>query len=89
VLPLLEDKKAKWKAKLQGLLSDRDKVSQELVQLDIQLRDLDEKKSRLAAYLQAENESEPPQRLRAEYDKLLLARDEITREIERIVKESA
>jgi predicted nucleic acid-binding Zn-ribbon protein len=45
-LPLLEEKKSKWRAKLQHLQSDKEKISQDLVQLDIKLRNMESEKIR-------------------------------------------
>ena len=46
VLPILEEKKSKWRAKLQRLQSDKEKISQKLVQLDINLRNMESEKIR-------------------------------------------
>jgi predicted nucleic acid-binding Zn-ribbon protein len=46
VLPLLEEKKSKWRAKLHRLQSDKEKISQDLVQLDIKLRNMESEKVR-------------------------------------------
>jgi predicted nucleic acid-binding Zn-ribbon protein len=45
-MPLLEEKKSKWRAKLQQLHSDKEKISQDLVQLDIKLRNMESEKIR-------------------------------------------
>jgi predicted nucleic acid-binding Zn-ribbon protein len=46
VLPLLEEKKSKWRAKLHRLQSEKEKISQDLVQLDIKLRNMESEKVR-------------------------------------------
>ena len=51
VMPLLEEKKSKWKAKMHRLLSDKEKISHELIQLDIKLRNMESEKAREQAFI--------------------------------------
>jgi len=52
IKPLIQEKKANWKIKINELTSAKDKISQELVDLDIKLRNLEEEKKRLKQQLE-------------------------------------
>lgn len=52
IKPLIQEKKANWKIKINELASAKDKISQELVDLDIKLRNLEEEKKRLKQQLE-------------------------------------
>ncbi len=47
IKPLISEKKANWKIKIAELTQAKDKISQELVDFDIKLRNLEEEKKRL------------------------------------------
>ena len=51
VQPLIEEMKAKWKGKIQEIQGLREGVSQELVQNDLLLRNLEEERKKLAKQL--------------------------------------
>ena len=57
IKPLISEKKANWKIKINELTSAKDKISLELVDIDIKLRNLEEEKRRLRQVLQEDKSS--------------------------------
>lgn len=57
IKPLITEKKASWKIKIAELTAAKDKISQELVDFDIKLRNLDQEKKRLRQLLLEEDKS--------------------------------
>ena len=51
IKPLITEKKANWKIKINELTQAQDKISLELVDIDIKLRNLEEEKRRLKQIL--------------------------------------
>jgi hypothetical protein len=51
IKPLITEKKANWKIKINELTAAQDKISLELVDIDIKLRNLEEEKRRLKQIL--------------------------------------
>ena len=47
VLPIIEELKEKWKLKLQDLTYEKDKISEEFIQREIEKRNLEEERRRL------------------------------------------
>lgn len=47
IKPMISEKKANWKIKINELTQAKDKISQEIVDFDIKLRNLEEEKKRL------------------------------------------
>ncbi len=47
IKPLISEKKANWKVKINELTAAKDKISLELVDIDIKIRNLEEEKRRL------------------------------------------
>lgn len=57
IKPLIYEKKANWKIKINDLTTAKDKISLELVDLDIKLRNLEEEKKRLKLILEEDKSS--------------------------------
>ena len=91
VMPLLEEKRSKWKAKLQRLKTDKEKISQDLVQLDIKLRNMENEKIRSQTFISSQAEdftsdpSSAPSQKRMEYERMIQQRDNLTAEIGALV----
>lgn len=79
--PLIDDLKARWKAKIEKLNSERQQVSQELVQNDITIRRLEEDIKGLTLTLNTSESLDPVTSLRHETDTLRSHLDNIIRDI--------
>ena len=92
VMPLLEEKKSKWKAKLHRLQSDKEKISQDLIQLDIKIRNMESEKTSQQAFITSQAEdfstdpSSAPYQKRMEYERMIQQRDSLISEIAGLAK---
>lgn len=86
VVPLVEDLKSKWKAKISSLQQESDKLSHELVEHDLLLRNIEEDKKRVQVILDSSPSDlqERPAKIRSDYERVSALVDQVNREIDTI-----